>query len=158
MSNKGMTQTAETRRKISLENTKDRTETYKKIAEYIAQLKENDFPSITKACIHARIRESELLSHELRTGEDSEIRYMLDDIRQRQKEYLMMNGLNKTNDSRMTIFLLKANHNLKEEQPNLIQNNTFNVSPELLAEAIQITRTKKPANKRTNEIESIEEE
>lgn len=143
MSNKGISQSLATRQKISLANTKDRTELLEKIGGYIDGLKDNQFPSITACALHAGIGEKALLAYELRTAENSDIRIMLDIIRDRQKEYLTINGLNKTNDSRMSILLLKANHGLKEEPTALTQNNSFNVSAEILAEALELSRGKK---------------
>lgn len=143
MTTLGQNLSLETRQKISLAKTKDRTELHKKIEEYILALTEKDFPSITRAAIYAGISEKALLAYELRTGENSEVRILLDTIRDLAKATLMENGLNKKFDARLSSFLLQANHGLKTEPTHLEQNNIFNVSPEILAEAIQLTRSPK---------------
>lgn len=143
MSTKGLNQSIEVRRKISLANTKDRTKLHLKVKEYIKNLTPEDFPSITGCAIFCGVSEKMLLAYELRTDEDSEIRIMLDQIRDIQKQNIMKNGLFKSYDSGLSKFLLVSNHDMKENPTNLTQNNTFNVSPEILAEALEISRNKK---------------
>jgi hypothetical protein len=153
MSNKGMAHTLATRQKMSLSTTKDRTLLLDTIVEYIKSLQSSDFPSITRCAIYCGLSEKTLLSYEMRSPEDSEIRVLLDVIRDMAKASLMENGLKKAFDGKLTAFLLQANHGLKTEAPHLTQNNTFNVSPEILAEAIELTRSKKtalPKNSDTN--------
>ena len=144
----GRIQTALTRYKISLAKTKDRTELLQNIIVYIDGLTEGDFPSITQCAISCSISEKALLAYEFRTPDNSDVRILLDIIRDRQKEALTTGGLTKKFDSKFAIFLLKVHHVMKEESPNLTQNNIFNVSPEILAEAIEMTRAKKAQNSR----------
>jgi hypothetical protein len=143
MSTKGLNQSIEVRKKISIANTKDRTVLHQKIKEYIEKLIPEDYPSLTACAIYCGISEKMLLAYELRTQEDSEIRIMLDQIRDIQKQNLMKNGLFKSYDSGLSKFLLTSNHGMRENPTSLTQNNTFNVSPEILAEAIEISRNKK---------------
>lgn len=143
MSNKGTQLSIISKTRISLANTKDRTELHAKINEYIESLKENDFPSITKASLFAGVSEKMLLSYEARTAENSNIRVLLDHIRDLQKEYLTVNGLQNKTNSNLTILLLKANHDLKDSPTQLTQNNNFNLTPEILAEALELARNKK---------------
>jgi len=141
MSTTGQTLSTLTKYKIGLANSKDRTELYARVNKYIEGLKDSDFPMIVSASLHAGISEQALLNHEALTAENSEIRVLLNHIRDKQKEYLVKKGLLKEIDGRLTGLLLKADHGLKEEPTNLTQNNTFNVSPEILAEAILLSRT-----------------
>lgn len=143
MSNKGIPQTALAKLKQANANTLDRTIWLSKVEDYINQLEKNSFPSITKCALYCGVSSKALLAYELRTPENSEVRILLEHIRDMQKAYLEENGLNKLLDSKITTLLLKANHGLKEEPTTLTQNNTFNVSPEILAEAIEISRSKK---------------
>lgn len=144
MSNKGNKHTALAKRRIGIEKIKDRAKIDKLVNTYISSLKPTDFPSLTDAALYARISEKTLIRYEISTEEDSNIRLLLDEIRDRQKSYLMKNGLNKTIDSRLTGLLLQAHHNLKPDQPNLSQTNIFNVSAEVMADAIALARSKKP--------------
>lgn len=142
MSTKGNELSIITRHKIGLANQKDRTELHEKINSYIEGLKAVDFPSIVSASLYAGISEKTLLSYEARTAEDSDIRILLTHIRDLQKQYLIEKGLSRLIDGKLTGLLLRADHGLKDEPTNLTQNNTFNVSPELLAEAIELSKKK----------------
>lgn len=143
MSSKGTTITSLAKSKISQALTKDRTNLLKSIESYISSLSPDDFPSLTKCALSSDISEHALLSLEIRTADNHELRVLLDHIRDLQKEYLTTTGLNRKSDSRLSIMLLKANHGLKEDPTTLTQNNTFNVSPEILAEALELSRSKK---------------
>lgn len=128
---------------------KNRRELVPELQKYILSLKFGDFPSITRAAIYAGISEKNLLALELRTADNSELRITLDLIRDLQKASLMEGGLTKAYSDRMSTFLLQVNHGMKNEAPNLTQNNFFSgISPELLAEALEMSRTKKPAIQR----------
>jgi plasmid replication initiation protein len=143
MSFKGHNHSLAVRTKISLDNQKNRTIIDNKVIDYINCIKKSDFPNLTDCAIHAGISEKRLIQYELTTGEDSTIRLALDLIRDLQKSSLMKNGLYKIFDNKITTLLLKANHGLREEPTHLEQNNIFNISPEILAEALEISRTKK---------------
>ncbi len=142
MSYRNITTTPETKRKISIANTRDHTELYNRLEEYINNLQPNDVPLIVSASLYAGISEQALLNYELRTTEESRIRELLGKIRMLQKDYLIKNGLSNKINSPLTMRLLSAEHNLNEKPQQLTQNNTFNISPELLAEAIELSRKK----------------
>lgn len=144
---KGISQSLATRNKISLEKKTDRTILHGKIKNYILQLKKSDFPTLTDCAIYSGISEKALLAYELRTDENSSVRIMLELIRDMQKSSLLHGGLNRSLDSKIVTLLLKATHGLKEEPTHLEQNNIFNISPDLLAEALEISRTKKITSK-----------
>lgn len=146
MSTKGKELTTETKYKISLSKQKDRTKITTLLKEYISMLtdpKEFLIPSIVSASLYAGISKKALLTWELQTAEDSEVRQILEFIRDYEEKYLRENGLLGRTDSKLTTLLLKADHGLQETPTQLTQNNTFNVSPELLAEAIEISRKPK---------------
>ena len=143
MSNKGTKQTAITKARISLAKKKDRAELMIKLTGYISSLEETDFPSIVSASLHAGINEKALLSYESRTEENSDVRIILNDIRALQKKMLIEKGLvNKYNPSIATL-LLKANHGIIDQPRTQTQNNIFNISPDLLSEALEISRDSK---------------
>lgn len=145
MSNAGNKHTSIAKRKIGLANAKDRAKIDKLVSNYISTLKPQDFPSLTDAALYAGIAEKNLIAYEISTPDGSKIREALDEIRDRQKSFLMKNGLFRVTDSRITGLLLEANHGVKKDTPNnLTQNNIFNVSPEVLSEAISLSREKKP--------------
>lgn len=143
MSNRNIPQATQTKLKIALAHKKDYTELHEKLEEYLSKLTPLDFPSIVSASLHAGVSEKAVLSYELRTTENSEIRSLLDKIRMLQKKFLMDNGLSNKINGKLTGLLLSAEHNLNEKPQQLTQNNTFSIAPELLAEAIEISRGKK---------------
>lgn len=144
MSNKGIPQTLATKQKISLANQKDRIKIVFAVAEYVNRLSKKDFPSITSASIYAGINEKNLINFELSTPDGSDIRLLLDTIRDKQKEALELNGLTRKYDSRVTTLLLNAHHNVKENATQLSQTNIFNgIAPEVLAEALTLSRQSK---------------
>jgi hypothetical protein len=54
----------------------------------------------------------------------------------------MDNGLSNKINGKLTGLLLSSEHQVNEKPQQLTQNNTFNISPELLAEAIELSRKK----------------
>ena len=152
MSTKGKELTTTTRYKIAVAKTKDRTETLVKLREYISIItdpNEKDLiPSLVSASLHAGISKKALLAWELTTADGSEVREILDFIRDVEEKYLRENGLLGKTDSKLTGLLLKADHGLQEKPQQLTQNNTFNISPELLADALELSRQPKPKAKK----------
>lgn len=76
--------------------------------------------------------------------EYSEFLQTMDMLRDVQRDLLIRGGLTNKYNANFAALLLKAKHGFVESKPtiNATQNNTFNVSPELLAEAIRLTRLK----------------
>lgn len=142
MSNKGNHHTTLAKRKIGIANKKDRAKIDKGIEDYINRLTKAQFPSLTAAANYAGISEKRLILYEMSTEDDSKIRLLLDEVRDRQKTKLIENGLNRKYDSRITGMLLQAHHGLKPENPNLTQTNIFNVSPDILADALALSKKK----------------
>lgn len=132
-----------TRNKIGIANQKDRAKIDKAVKDYILTLKDEDYPQLTECAQHAGISERTLIRYELSTPEDSEIRLLLDFIRDEQKTRLIKNGLKGNYNSKLVMFLLERTQGMKQDPQSLSQTNIFNgVSPELLAEALALTRSK----------------
>lgn len=147
MSTKGKELSTATRYKISVARSDNRRETTKKLKEYLGMLLDPEektlIPSIVSASLYAGMSKKALLAWELSTAENSEVREILEFIRDLEEKYLREGGLLKLTDSKLTARLLEAEHGIAPKPTQQIQNNTFNVSPELLAEAIELSRTKK---------------
>ena len=141
MSNKGNSLTLATKMAIGTANAKNRAMVDKKAFEYINQLSKGDLPSVTACAIYIGINEKNLVNYELSTAEGSKIRLLLNTVRDKQKLALMERGLNRKYDSRLSAMLLERLHGMRET-PKLEQTNIFNVSPELLAEAIALSHKK----------------
>ncbi len=150
MSNKGISQTTITKYKISDSMQANRTKILPKLREYRKILldpeQQNIIPSIVSASLYAGMSKKALLAWELTTAENSELRQLLDFVRDFEEKYLRDNGLMGKTDSKLTAMFLKADHGLQEKPPQLTQNNTFNVSPDILAEALELSRAKKPSD------------
>lgn len=149
MSTKGKELTTTTKYKISVSKTKDRSEIEEKLGAYCLLLVDPEeksiIPSIVSASLYAGISKKALLAWEMTTAENSKVREYMDFIRDMEEKYLRENGLLGLTDSKLTTTMLKADHGLEEKPQNLTQNNTFNVSPDILAEALELSRsTKKP--------------
>lgn len=149
MSSKGNALTIESKYKISLARQGNRTEVLKRLKDYVQLLTDLNektvMPSIVSASLYAGMSKKSLLQWELTTGENSELRQLLDFIRDIEEKYLRENGLLGLTDSKLTTLLLKAEHGLQDQPASLNQTNNFNVSADILAEALEISRSKKSA-------------
>lgn len=147
MSKKGIPQTTQTKYKISLTRSDNRSKVLKRLKEYLLLCHDPNekglIPSIVSASLYAGISKKALIAWELSTAENSEVRIVLEFIRDLEEKFLREGGLLKLTDSKLTSLLLEAEHGIAPKPTSLTQNNTFNVSPELLAEAIELSRTKK---------------
>lgn len=109
--------------------------------EYIKSAKKKgDFPTIEQLAV--------VLGVGVRTLYDWEAEYpdflqAMEALREGQRHMLLTNGLNGKYNSRFAIFLLKANHKMRENEP-VVENNTnyMNISPDVLADAIKLMRSK----------------
>ncbi len=123
--------------------TKYTKETSKRVISYIKRCQEKEeFPTIEHLASHLGIG-----TRTLYTWEDtySEFQQTMDMLRDAQRDLLIRGGLTNKYNARFASFLLKANHGMSDTRPlvNATQNNIFNgISPELLAEAMEITRQK----------------
>jgi len=64
----------------------------------------------------------------------------MDMIRDTQKQFLITNGLTGSYNTRFAMFLLKASHSMSEKDPliSATQNSYMNISPDLLADALEL--------------------
>jgi len=65
-------------------------------------------------------------------------------LRDAQREMLINKALEGSYNTRFAMFLLKANHGMREKEPLVdnSQNNFSNISPELLADALTLMRSR----------------
>lgn len=61
-------------------------------------------------------------------------------IQVKQEEYLLTRPFTEKANVLMSMFLLKAKHHYQDEPKQLTQNNNFNISPDILADAIKLMR------------------
>jgi len=123
--------------------TKYTQETPKRVISYIKKCQEKEeFPTIEHLSSHLGIGTRTLYAWE---QEYSEFQQTMDMLRDAQRHLLISGGLTNKYNARFASFLLKANHGMTDAKPlvSATQNNIFNnISPELLAEAMKITREK----------------
>lgn len=135
-----------TRQKISLSKTKHTIVSLTNSAsEYVenylnAPKEEKRVPSIVGFCLHAGISRSRF--YELAQA-NTEVADILEYLSMLQEELALSGGMTNRTNPIFSMFLLKSKHGYQDTQANLTQNNTFNVSPELLADAFELMRKKR---------------
>lgn len=140
MSTKGTTQSPATRQKISLANKKhSKADLIQAGENYITSLLDDSGvlispPSIVGYCLAAGISRSRL--YEL-TNQYQELADTIEHIEMLQEQYTIACGFSGKSPI-FSIFLLKSKHNYKDTPQQLTQNNYMNISPDLLADALQI--------------------
>lgn len=124
--------------------TKFTKETSRRVLNYIKDCEKNgNFPAIEHLASVLGIGTNTIYAWE---KEHSDFQQTLDMLRDAQRHLLISGGLTNKYNSRFASFLLKANHGMKDKQTTVLatQNNNFNVSPELMADAIKLIREKDP--------------
>lgn len=102
--------------------------------------KKGDFPTIEQIAMVLGVSVRVLYDWE---AEYPDFLHALDTLRETQRHMLLTNGLSGKYNSRFAIFLLKASHKMRENEP-VVENNTnyMNISPDVLADAIKLMRSK----------------
>lgn len=109
--------------------------------EYIKKAKKKgDFPTIEQLAVVLGVSVRVLYDWE---AEYPDFLQAMEALRESQRHMLLTNGLSGKYNSRFAIFLLKASHKMRENEP-VIENNTnyMNISPDVLADAIKLMRSK----------------
>lgn len=122
--------------------TKYTKETPKRVISYTKKCLENDdFPTIEHLASYLGVGTRVLYEWE---KEYSDFMQTMDMLRDAQRHLLISGGLTNKYNARFASFLLKANHGMSDAKPlvHATQNNNFNVSPELVAEALKIIEEK----------------
>lgn len=134
-----------TRQKISLSKTKHTIDSLMSgAAEYVegianAKPEEKKVPSIVGFCLSVGISRSRL--YELAQA-NQEVADIVEYIGMLQEELAISGGMTNRTNPIFSMFLLKSKHGYQDTAQNLTQNNTFNISPELLADAFALMRSK----------------
>lgn len=138
--------------------TKYTKETARRVMKYIKKCQEkNDFITIEHLASVLGVGTRTLYAWE---NEHSEFQHTMDMLRDAQRDQLLRGGITNKYNARFASFLLKANHGMQDRvQPvNATQNNYLNISPELMAEAVKLTKEKYPDFLKTSEETDEEEE
>lgn len=110
-----------------------------RVADYTKVcLKEGTFPTIEGFAAKLKLGTRTLYDWETYRPEFS---HAMDKLRDTQRELLISNGLNGGYNTRFTMFLLRANHGMREKETivEASQNNIMNgVNAELLADALKV--------------------
>lgn len=126
--------------------TKYTQETPRRVIAYIKKCQQNnEFITIEQLASELGVGTRSLYGWEKEYGD---FLRTMDMLRDAQRDQLLRGGITNKYNARFASFLLKANHGMQDKQPlvNATQNNSFNgVTPELMAEAIRMTREKDPS-------------
>jgi hypothetical protein len=138
MSNKGNKLSNTTKNKIGLARQEvSKSHLIQSGKTYLAKLESNPqlLPTLSGYCLAANIHRSTLLEHSVNIPEVAAI---VETIEALQEDYLLTNGIIGKANPIFSIFLLKSKHQYKDQPQQLTQNNTFNISPDLLADALKL--------------------
>lgn len=142
MSSKGTTKSIATRQKISKTMTKY-TKVYlrSKAREYIDHLNEHpeELPTLSGFCMFSGLHKGNLTEKRI---EDPELNELLSQIETAQEHYCLVNGITNAVSPGFAQFILKTKHDYKDQPTHLTQNNTMNISPDLLADALKLMSSK----------------
>lgn len=134
-----------TRQKISLSKTKyTKPVLINGAVNYIDKIlnedeKKKTIPSIVGLCLHIGISRSRL--YEL-SDQWVEVSDILEYISMMQEDKALQGGITNRLNPIFSMFLLKGKHGYQDQAAQLNQTNNFNVSPDLLADAIKLMRSK----------------
>lgn len=142
-SDKPASKTLTTREKISLSKTKYKIpDLIEQSVEYIENIlnqdpKDKKLPSVVGLCLHIGISRSRL--YELR-DKHKQVADIIEYIGMMQEDAALQGGITNRLNPVFSMFLLKGKHGYQDQAPQLNQTNNFNISPDLLADAIEIIR------------------
>ena len=143
MSNKGNKLDTITRGKISLLKTKHtKADLIKAGQSYLEHLEANpkELPTLAGFCLVAGVHPTNLRDYAVKYPEVDQVAQTIALL---QEQYCLTNGITNRANPIFSMFLLKAKHNFKDQPQHLEQNNTFNISPDLLADALAIMKENK---------------
>lgn len=118
--------------------TKYTTSTINSLRKYTSNcVKSGTFPTIEGLASHLGVGTRTVYDWE---AEYPDFSQTLGQLRDTQKELLITKGLTGSYNTRFAMFLLKANHGMSEKDPLIeaTQNNYMNISPDLLADALEL--------------------
>jgi hypothetical protein len=122
--------------------TKYSTKTCKHVRDYSLKcVEEEKFPTIEGLAAYLRVGTRTIYDWK---AEHSDFSQTIEKLLDSQRELLVTNGLVGKYNTRFSMFLLKANHGMREKEPLVdnSQNNFSNISPELLADALTLMRSR----------------
>lgn len=136
MSTKGTQLTPATRRKISLTKQKfSKEHLIEAYDNFITHLQDNpkELPTLAGYCLLAGINRHTLLDY---CGRYSEVQAITDHIELMQEHFALTRGISNQANPIFSIFLLKTKHNYQDKPQQLTQNNNFNISSDVLKQAL----------------------
>lgn len=138
MSTKGKQLAETTRQKISISKTKHtKADLIQKGIDYIQYLNDNpkELPALSGYCLAVGMHRSSLLEYRAKYPEVDDIART---IELAQEHYALTRGITNRANPIFSMFLLKGKHGYQEQPTQLTQNNNFNISPDLLADALKL--------------------
>jgi hypothetical protein len=104
---------------------------------YIANLNNNPdtMPTLQGYCLEAGVSPSNLNDYRVKFPE---VDQLCDTITLEQENFLLTRAINNKSNPIFSMFLLKSKHGYHDQPQSLTQNNSFNISPDLLADALKL--------------------
>ena len=143
MSTKGKKLSVITRGKISLTKTiHTKANLIKSAKTYFKHLEANpeELPTLAGYCLVAGIHPTNLTDYTIKYPE---VRQYIETIALAQEQYCLINGIKNRANPIFSMFLLKSKHGFLDQPQKLEQNNTFNITPELMKDALELMSGKK---------------
>lgn len=112
------------------------------VKEYTEKcLSDKVFPTIEGCASHLGIGTRTLYDWQI---EHDEFLQTMDQLRDVQRQLLITNGLTGGYNTRFSMFLLRSLHGVSENEPlvSATQNNYLNISPDLLADALELMKSR----------------
>ena len=122
--------------------TKFTTSTSKCVMFYIKEcLSKGIFPTFEGLATFLGVGTRTLYDWEI---EHANFSQTMEKVRDTQRQLLITNGLTGSYNTRFAMFLLKANHGMSEKDPliSATQNSYMNISPDLLADALELMHSR----------------
>ena len=142
MSNKGNSLSATTRGLISKSKTKHtKANLIQSANDYIEHLRsdEKELPTLAGFCLVAGIHPTNLSDYTIKYPE---VNQLVSYIALMQEQYCLTRGIRNQANPIFSMFLLKSKHQYHDQPQQLNQTNNFNISPDLLADALKIMSKK----------------
>lgn len=137
MSTKGTSLTTTTKHRISqAKTTTTKKHLIKSGKEYLSYLEDNPTttPTLAGYCLKAGIFQSNLIDYRAKWTEVDQLCEFIETL---QEDFAIQTGMT-TKNGNFAKFLLQSKHKYQDTPTQLTQNNSFNITPDILQDALSL--------------------